>query len=52
MFNIFNADNIETQYKKAMSYYKHKDFSQSYKMFSVLYFSKFSDAKLNFYLGR
>ena len=43
---------IEAQYSVALKEYKAKNFSASYEMFSKLYLSKLSDAKLNFYFGR
>ncbi|RLA79163.1 MAG: hypothetical protein DRG78_13495 [Epsilonproteobacteria bacterium] len=43
---------IDSQYDKALKYYKAKDFKSSYEIFSKLYLTKLSDAKLNFYLGR
>ncbi len=46
-----NSD-IEVKYQEAMKTYKNKNFKESYRLFSQLYLSKLSDAKLNFYLGR
>lgn len=51
---IYAADerDIDSQYTQAIKEYKAKNFSVSYEMFSKLYLSKLSDAKLNFYFGR
>jgi len=43
---------INAEYQEAIESYKKKEFSKSYTLFSKLYLSKLSDAKLNFYLGR
>ena len=43
---------INLQYTQALKEYKAKNFNASYKIFSKLYLSKLSDAKLNFYFGR
>jgi len=51
LFAINNV-NMQTKYQEAMKSYKSKDFAQSYQLFSQLYITKLSDAKLNFYLGR
>jgi len=50
--NAQSDDSIQSQYKKGMEAYKAKNFHISYDIFSKLYLSKLSDAKLNFYLGR
>ena len=43
---------LDEQYKDGLDAYKSKDFKKSYDVFSKLYLTKLSDAKLNFYLGR
>ena len=45
-------NSVQAQYIEALKYYKEKNFEESYRIFSKLYLSKLSDAKLNFYLGR
>jgi hypothetical protein len=42
---------LESQYKDAITYYKAKDYKNSYDILSKIYLSKLSDAKLSFYLG-
>ena len=46
------SSDLEIQYNEAVSFYKKKNFSQSYELLSRLYLTKLSDEKLNFYLGR
>ncbi|NPA59926.1 MAG: hypothetical protein GXO30_05620, partial [Epsilonproteobacteria bacterium] len=43
---------LKSQYTEAYKAYKAKNFSVSYDIFSKLYLTELSDAKLNFYLGR
>jgi len=43
---------LDEQYKDGFSAYKSKNFKKSYDIFSKLYLTKLSDAKLNFYFGR
>jgi len=46
------GDNLKTQYNEALGAYKARNFRKSYDIFSKLYLTKLSDAKINFYLGR
>ncbi len=50
-FYLYGAD-LDAQYKEGFSAYKAKNFERSYDIFSKLYISKLSNAKVNFYLGR
>jgi len=43
---------LSVEYKDGFDAYKSKNFKKSYKIFSKLYLTKLSDAKVNFYLGR
>jgi tetratricopeptide (TPR) repeat protein len=52
LFVSVEAQTLNEQYSQALVYYKNKKFKESYTLFSKLYMSKLSDAKLNFYLGR
>jgi len=45
-------ENIYNEYQQALKAYKTKNYESSYTLFSKLYLTKLSDAKLNFYLGR
>jgi len=50
--NASESSALSSSYEKAIKEYKAKNFSASYEMFSTLYLTNLSDAKLNFYLGR
>ena len=49
---VADENKLQQQYNQGIKEYKARNFSASYEIFSKLYLSRLSDAKLNFYMGR
>lgn len=49
---VYASSDLDKEYKAALKEYKKNNFASSYELFSKLYLTNLSDAKLNFYLGR
>jgi len=49
--DMTKKSSFAAEYKKAILFYKAKDYKASYKILSKIYLNRLSDAKLNFYLG-
>ncbi|MCK9490891.1 MAG: hypothetical protein M0Q24_02280 [Sulfurimonas sp.] len=49
--NVTTKANFSAEYEKATKLYKSKNYKEAYEIFSKIYLSSLSDAKLSFYLG-